>query len=471
MTTSLTRNLKLKIDSSLAADSKYNLERLDLLGGTFLVDSSNLLNIRSQTDILIEPNSPDLEGSGVGGAVAIGSTDQPVGSLNIHADILNIDATLGLLDQASGGTKHLRLQYKSDLDGSADTAADRSISIDVDGGDRNVLLGGDLSLLGGNLELLIPTTASVSVPQSGTLSTISGTETLTNKTIDGNQNNLSNIAYSSLLVTGSITNADISSSAQIAYSKLSLTNSITGADISSSASIPYSKLLLTGGVVNSDISSSAAISGTKVSPNFGSQDISTEGKIKLSNGTRYTGLHTSSLQSSNIELILPKTTPTANQLLRASSINPNQLEWANVAGSGTVSSVDVTAPAGLLSSSGGPITGTGIISLDLDIQAAGTVFAGPTTGADATPSFRQLISTDMPNGTARGTSSIWSIADGSTKTVNHGLGSTAVSVSIIDLTDNAAIGIDSIDILDTNTVVLSASEAPSANWRIVVQVV
>ena len=37
-----------------------------------------------------------------------------------------------------------------------------------------------------------------------------------------------------------------------------------------------------------------------------------------------------------------------------------------------------------------------VFNLDLDTQAAGTVWAGPTAGADAKPTFRALVSTDLP---------------------------------------------------------------------------
>ena len=94
--------------------------------------------------------------------------------------------------------------------------------------------------------------------------TISSTDTLTNKTISGASNTLSNIAYSSLSLTGTIVNADISASAAIAYSKLNLATSIVNADISGSAAIAYSKLNLSGAILNADINASAAIAYSKL---------------------------------------------------------------------------------------------------------------------------------------------------------------------------------------------------------------
>lgn len=295
MATSLTRNLKLRINSNLTADAKYNLERLDLLGSTFLVDSTNTLNIRSQTDILIEPNSADLAGSGIGGTVSIGTANHKLASIALYSDSLTISAPLGLADQATGGTKQLNLKYKSDLNGSVDNAADRNLSIDVDGADRSLVLEGDLGVLGGSLTLNLSGATSLSLPTSGVLSTLAGTEILTNKTINAVSNTISNIAnsniaagaaisYSKLALTGSILNADINAAAAIAYSKLSLNASILNSDISASAGISYSKLALSGSIVNTDVSSSAAIQYSKLnlSSSLVDADVSSTAAIQRS---------------------------------------------------------------------------------------------------------------------------------------------------------------------------------------------
>jgi hypothetical protein len=77
------------------------------------------------------------------------------------------------------------------------------------------------------------------------LPTISSTDTLTNKTISGSSNTLSNIAYAALV----------------------LTNSIVAADIAATAAIPYSKLSLAASILSSDMSSGAATSGTVLTAN------------------------------------------------------------------------------------------------------------------------------------------------------------------------------------------------------------
>ena len=97
-----------------------------------------------------------------------------------------------------------------------------------------------------------------------TSTTVSGDVTITNVGVTAIASNV-------------IVNADINSAAAIAYSKLALSSGITNTDVSASAAIVYSKLALSNSIVNADIGTSAAIAGTKISPNFGSQNIQTSG--------------------------------------------------------------------------------------------------------------------------------------------------------------------------------------------------
>lgn len=69
---------------------------------------------------------------------------------------------------------------------------------------------------------------------------------------------------------------------------------------------------------------------------------------------------------------------------------------ASGSGSGTVTSVAATVPS-ILAISGSPITTSGTLAISLATQSANQVFAGPTTGAAATPTFRTLVDADIPN--------------------------------------------------------------------------
>ena len=73
--------------------------------------------------------------------------------------------------------------------------------------------------------------------------------------------------------------------------------------------------------------------------------------------------------------------------------------WASPATSGTVTSVAFadasTIP--IYSISGSPVTSSGTLTQTLTTQAANSVFAGPATGSAAQPSFRSLVSADIPD--------------------------------------------------------------------------
>lgn len=87
---------------------------------------------------------------------------------------------------------------------------------------------------------------------------------------------------------------------------------------------------------------------------------------------------------------------TTGQALVKASGTDFDTEWADVTGLGTVTSVAMTVPS-VLSVAGSPITGSGTLAVSLATQTAATVFAGPTSGGAATPTFRALIGTDLPN--------------------------------------------------------------------------
>lgn len=78
---------------------------------------------------------------------------------------------------------------------------------------------------------------------------------------------------------------------------------------------------------------------------------------------------------------------------------PNATLTITPGGSGTVTSVALadgsTTP--IYSISGSPVTTTGTLTETLVTQAANTVFAGPTTGSAAQPTFRALVAADIPS--------------------------------------------------------------------------
>jgi hypothetical protein len=71
-------------------------------------------------------------------------------------------------------------------------------------------------------------------------------------------------------------------------------------------------------------------------------------------------------------------------------------QWSQLAASTVyVSSVGLSLPAEF-TVSGSPVTTSGTLGGTWANQAANKVFAGPSTGADATPAFRSLVAADIP---------------------------------------------------------------------------
>jgi hypothetical protein len=68
-------------------------------------------------------------------------------------------------------------------------------------------------------------------------------------------------------------------------------------------------------------------------------------------------------------------------------------------GPGTVTSVGLTVPGVLFTSpvSGSPVTGAGTFALALKTQTKNTFLSGPSSGADATPTFRAIVAADVPD--------------------------------------------------------------------------
>lgn len=359
----LSRNLKLRLDSNLTANASYNLSRIDALAAVYLLDNTESVNIRSKESITLRPADSSVGGEGTGGTVNISVADQPLDAFNVYADELNLSGQLALDDQSAAGTRRLKLKYASALSGSVDTSADRTLSLDLQGADRSLILGGSLTVAGGSLTATLTADTDVTFPTAGTLATRAGSETLTNKTIDADgPNTISNLR---------------------------------SANLAADAAIPYSKLLLTGSLLNADISSSAAIAGTKIDPAFGAQIISTSDRLRLNGASFRTDLlPAASGQVADLSLKLPPNTGSVGQTL--TSDGSGNTSWTTPVGTGTVLSVGLSLPD-VFMVTGSPVTDSGTLTASLDTQQANTVWAGPTVGADAAPAFRALVTADLPS--------------------------------------------------------------------------
>lgn len=72
-------------------------------------------------------------------------------------------------------------------------------------------------------------------------------------------------------------------------------------------------------------------------------------------------------------------------------------------GFGTVYSVALSMPS-IFTTAGSPITTSGTFVVSLNTETANTIFAGPTSGIAAIPTFRALVAADLPAGTGTVTS-------------------------------------------------------------------
>jgi hypothetical protein len=91
---------------------------------------------------------------------------------------------------------------------------------------------------------------------------------------------------------------------------------------------------------------------------------------------------------------------TGNSVAAATLTAGTGISVTNGAGSVTVANTGVTSVAlsvpAIFSVSGSPVTTTGTLTASLATQSANTLFAGPTTGAAAAPTFRTQVLADLP---------------------------------------------------------------------------
>ena len=94
------------------------------------------------------------------------------------------------------------------------------------------------------------------------------------------------------------------------------------------------------------------------------------------------------------QLVWPSAVASSSGQVLTSDTSGN-LSWSSAA-TGTVTSVAMTVPS-FLSVTGSPITSSGTLAVSLANQNANLVFAGPSSGGAAAPTFRSLAAADIPS--------------------------------------------------------------------------
>ena len=105
-----------------------------------------------------------------------------------------------------------------------------------------------------------------------------------------------------------------------------------------------STMILDGAILNADINASAAIDGTKVSPNFGSQDVVTTGNVTVngqgdvrfgdSDSSNYVGFQAPAAIAADLTWTLPAADGTIGQVLKTDG--SGALGWVTAAGGSNV---------------------------------------------------------------------------------------------------------------------------------------
>lgn len=454
MATKRTQNLGLILEPGLTQSARDNLLRLDSIGGLLSLQNDDSALIQAIQDIRLQPAAPALGGTPGQGVLQLGADGLPCLRVDAYATQFNIKTAGAFRLRESNSIYSLGIVYA--VTGGA--SSDRSLTISTVNADRSMTLGTNFATAssGGGITLSLTSASdqTLTIPTTGTAVLESHPQTLTAKVIDADLNTISNIENADIkalaaidatkLADGSITNTEfqtlngITSNIQtqldgkqptglyltaltgdviaagpgsaaatiqpltistgkiqdgaVTYAKATLVDSIVNSDVNSAAAIQYSKLFLNDSIVNADISPIAAIAGSKIAPQFGSQQIQTSQGLRLSSGSFQIDLQAPSLASS-YTITLPNSPGVSGAVLTTNGAGVTS--WVVLTGTGTVTSVALSAPS-IFQVSGSPITVAGTLDLALSAQIANRVWAGPTTGANAEPTFRALVEDDIP---------------------------------------------------------------------------
>ncbi len=226
-----------------------------------------------------------------------------------------------------------------------------------------------------------------------------GSAALTLATVNGSPGSFGS-ASSSLTATvngkGLITSL-ASQSIQIAESQV--TNLVS--DLAGKQPVGNYITALTGDVVASGPGSSASTIQPNVVSNSKLAQMPT---LTIKGNNTGSTANASDLTVAQVNAILPVFTSSLNGLVPSSGGGTSNFlradgTWDAPSGTGTVTSVAFSdaSTTPIYNISGSPVTTSGTLTQTLTTQSANLVFAGPSSGSAAQPSFRSLVSNDIPS--------------------------------------------------------------------------
>ena len=175
-----------------------------------------------------------------------------------------------------------------------------------------------------------------------------------------------------------------------------------------SGTLPLARL---SGITNTEIAAGASIGWTKIDKTGSSlADLTTRSAGDLTSGSladarlsanvSLFGASVDNAEITNATILFAKWASNGCSSGQYPQYNGSAWICGTVTpGSGTVTSVGLTMPA-IFSVTGSPVTGSGSLAASLATQTANLVWAGPSTGSPAAPTFRSLVYNDLPTSAA-----------------------------------------------------------------------
>jgi hypothetical protein len=467
MATTLTRYLKLKVADDLSADAKYNLNRLDSLGGisgaTFSVDSTDNLNVRSRGNIIIEPQSPDVGGSGVGGSIQLGDDEHAVDVLLLSRSF-KVDSALSLLSNTTGTAPNTVKRYLN-LSPSGTLSLDRTLTVDVDDDNRALTVSDDGTVVVIKDDGLLNLVGPLTIGQGGTgadtaslgtknlLEPAAGTYSLNATRILAVKDDGSGLEWKAA-GSGIVETISVSS-------PLLINNTVPALP---SISLPAATSSIDGYLSATDWST------------FNSKQDSGNFIASLTGDVTAVGPGAATTTLSNTGVVpgtYPKATVTVDSKGRITNASSSPIVDADIS---TTAAIAQSKIANLTSDLAGKeptiLAGTSSQYWRGDKEWHSPIIdstTGTETDQAASVSAMKLYVSGIVGGGK--VAADWLSGDGATKVITHGLGTNDVIVEIYD-ESGATIYVDSVVRTAPDgvyTVTLTSSSAPTTSWRVLIR--